>query len=373
MAADLPLPAQLSAAFVALAIEIDNAAESQIAHHTTSSGGTGQRGTVWLASIAMWFNAIRALIDVDELTVAQVRRRTGLGTNVDGLRRWGYVTVNGFGDRLDGQKRPIPKPSSVLRLTSRGRQAAAVWAPLSAAVEHRWRGRFGGAAVDRLRAALSATGPASALPEYLPILGFDFRTDRDRRGALGASDAGPAADTTDSVGLPLISLLARVLIALTLEYEADATPALPVWADGLRLLGSGPTPVRGLASRAGVGEEAMKMVLHHLVRVGCAELTAIADGRGKQVRLTARGEQARSAGARRLAGLGRDLAATAGSAVDELTSALEPLVGDGSQSSSPLFAGLHAVPGSWRADIAPSQRLPWYPLVLHRGGYPDGN
>lgn len=125
MADNLPLPAQLSVAFVALAIEIDNTAERHIAHRTTSFGGSGRRGGVWLASITMWFNAIRALVDGDELTVAELRQRTGLDTNVDGLRRWGYATVNGIERRLDGQKRPMPKPNSVLRLTSRGRAADA--------------------------------------------------------------------------------------------------------------------------------------------------------------------------------------------------------------------------------------------------------
>jgi hypothetical protein len=29
-------------------------------------------------------------------------------------------------------------------------------------------------------------------------------------------------------------------------------------------------------------------------------------------------------------------------------------------------------PEGWRASVATSETLPHYPMVLHRGGYPDG-
>ena len=376
MTETLPLPAQLSAAFVALAVEIDNTAEQQIAHHTTSYGGSSAGGgTVWLASIAMWFNALRALVDVDTLTVGEVRRRTGLDTNVDGLRRWGYVTVDGVGTNLHEQKRPAPKPGSVLRLSSRGRDAAEVWAPLPATIEQHWRDRFGGAAVDRLRAALAAVlePEQRALPDYLPILTFGLWAERHRAQPLGGHDARPAADRGNEAALPLISLLARALLALTLDYEAGARLALPVWADGLRLLTVAPSPVRALPARAGVGTQAMAMVLAHLERLGCAEITSVQGRRGKQVWLTERGERARSGGMRRFAALGRDRAGRSNEAVDELHAALDPLVGDGSRAGSPLFAGLEPAPANWRAKVRPPESLPWHPLVLHRGGYPDGS
>jgi len=40
---------------------------------------------------------------------------------------------------------------------------------------------------------------------------------------------------------------------------------------------------------------------------------------------------------------------------------------------SPLLAGLQPYPGGWRASIAAPRTLPHYPLVLHRGGFPDGS
>ena len=370
----MPLPAQLSAAFVAMAIEIDNAAEQRIAHRTTSFGGSGDRGSVWLTSIAMWFTAVRALVEEDGLTVAEVRERTGLDTNVDGLRRWGYVTVGGVGRRLEDQKRPIPKPSSVLALTGRGRDAAAVWQPLPATVEQRWRDRFGDGAVSRLRRALSAVLPPAerGLPDYLPILTVGLWAERHRAAPLRVATR-PAAGGSDDGVPPLISLLARVLLGLTLDYEAEARLALPVWADGVRLLAAEPVPVRELPARSGVATEAMTMVLKHLQRAGCVDITAIPGRRGKQAGLTERGQRAHAAGSRRFAGLRPAGALGAGAAVAELRAALDPVVGDGTRGGSPLFSGLEPEPGNWRANIEPAQLLPWHPIVLHRGGYPDGS
>ncbi len=58
----LPLPALLSAAFVAFTVEADNAFEQQLPHRTTSFGASAERGAVWLTSLAMWFNCVRGLM-----------------------------------------------------------------------------------------------------------------------------------------------------------------------------------------------------------------------------------------------------------------------------------------------------------------------
>ena len=41
--------------------------------------------------------------------------------------------------------------------------------------------------------------------------------------------------------------------------------------------------------------------------------------------------------------------------------------------ASPLMRGLEPYPDNWRADVRPPQALPHYPMVLHRGGFPDGS
>jgi hypothetical protein len=38
-----------------------------------------------------------------------------------------------------------------------------------------------------------------------------------------------------------------------------------------------------------------------------------------------------------------------------------------------LLAGLEPYPDNWRAKIRKPTELPHFPMVLHRGGYPDGS
>jgi hypothetical protein len=66
--------------------------------------------------------------------------------------------------------------------------------------------------------------------------------------------------------------------------------------------------------------------------------------------------------------------ATYGAAViDRLRAGLEVLVDDGVLASSPLAAGLEPYPDNWRAAVKQPDTLPHYPMVLHRGAYPDGS
>jgi hypothetical protein len=51
---------------------------------------------------------------------------------------------------------------------------------------------------------------------------------------------------------------------------------------------------------------------------------------------------------------------------------LETLVGGSTLDSSPLAAGVTPEPGNWRASVRAPATLPHYPMVLHRGGFPDG-
>src|SRR5271167_2868482 len=61
-----------------------------------------------------------------------------------------------------------------------------------------------------------------------------------------------------------------------------------------------------------------------------------------------------------------------GKAISTLYSSLARLAGD-STSSSPLFRGLKPYPENWRAKVSQPETLPYFPMVLHRGGYPDGS
>ena len=366
----LPFPAQLSAAIVAFTIESDNAAEGRVAHRTTSHGAAGPSRSVWMASIAMWFNCVRGLADAGPLTVAELSQRLRMETNLDGMRRWGYVTIDGVGRVERGQVRPRPKPWSVLALTRRGEAVAEAWRPIPDEIERRWRERFGAEPIDRLRAALVTLVAADGrrLPDFMPI-GSVY--------GVGIDPPPPVREEPDRVSeLPLVSLLSRVLLGFALDYEQQAKLPLAVFLDGLRVIDGDGVPLRELPARAGVSKEAIAMIVKRLESAGCVVAEPIRGARrGQQARLTDDGgAKAKRAGARRCerildAWRGR----YGGDAISAVAAALEPIVGDGTSSGSPLFEGLAPPAGGWRAEVPPPERLPWFPMVLHRGGYPDGS
>jgi hypothetical protein len=370
-----PLSAQLSAALVAFTIEADNAAEQRLPHKTTEFGAPGGRDAVWLTSLAMWFNCVGPLAGAGELTVRDLEAHARMATNLDGMRRWGYLTIDGIGRvprKTGGAGRPHAKPNSVLALTERGIQADAVWRTLPEEIEQRWGNRFGAPTVERLRGALltiAETDPG-ALPDFMPIAVM-------HRGALPEpGPRGPGSGAADA-GLSLVSLLARVLLRFTLDNDRGARVPVLIWSDLLRVLDpTEPTAVRSLPERAGVSKEALAVLTGALEKAGIVvSEPGGGSGQGKQLRLTLdRGAYARTAGARQLTATTTAWEKRYGNVANtELLEALEPIVGDGTRSGSPLFAGLNPPANGWRAQIKPPQRLPWYPLVLHRGGYPDGS
>jgi hypothetical protein len=145
----LALSALLSQALVAFTIEWDNEAEHRSPHRTTNYGRPpGAPAAPWLTSLVMWANCLRFLPD-EGITVAGLRDLAGTGTNLDGMRRWGYLTLApapGHGRR--------PAPETVLLPTARGREAREILRGLDAEIEDRWRDRFGADQVFALRAVL---------------------------------------------------------------------------------------------------------------------------------------------------------------------------------------------------------------------------
>jgi hypothetical protein len=356
---ELPLPALLSATLVAFTVELDNAFEQRMPEHRTTwqpaRGKTG-RGP-WIVSVAMWHSCLRWVTD-EEVTVREVQRRARTHANLDGMRRWGYVTLDGVG-RGSGAARS--GPDSVLRLTAAGRRANEAWAPLGAEIEERWRQRFGMAAIDRLRGALRtvAQGADRPLPDTLPILRHRLFCEVDE---AVDGDPGPGPE------LGLGTLLARALLIFALGYERGVRLSLAVMLDVVRMLDGEGVRVADLPRSSGVSKEAIAMALGLLEKAMCVEVWT--RDRRRMVRLTDRGVNARRRGLRRV----RDReAAWKARFGGELREALTPLVGDATRSGSPLFAGLEPPATGWRADIVAPQVLPWFPMVLHRGGWPDGS
>jgi DNA-binding MarR family transcriptional regulator len=376
----LPLSALLSQTLVAFTIEFDNEAERQLEHRTTSYGGT--RGGVWLVSMAMWLNCMR-YVSQDPITVGQMHRIARARTNLDGMRRWGYITVTP--DPADGRSKPR-EADLLVRATPRGLRAQQAWGPLTGVIEQRWRERYGADVMDRLADSLQAIARhlGDWLPDCLPILGYGLfsagtRPGENRYDATRASSerqeiagAGAGADGA----LPLPWLLARVLLAFAIDFELEAKISLAIAANALRLIDEKGTRIKDMPALSGVSPEGLAMATGYLEKHGLAEIgTAPAGERWKVARLTPAGRRAAAASRELLSAVEYRWSVRYGAvAVGDLRQALKPLVGDPAAAErSPLFAAIEPYPDGWRASVRRPVTLPYYPMVLHRGGYPDGS
>jgi hypothetical protein len=347
--AETPLTTVLSRAWIAFAIETDNAVEA---------AGRERAGRLFRISISTWANGLR-FIDGDGITVDELRARARAGCNIGGLERWGWITVGGTGaGRRDGygSHRGV-KGDTVLRPTRAGAYARRLWPRAVADVGQRWEARFGAAALGSLRDALAPL--AGQMPWAPPEVHASdgFRT----HVAGGPAADGPAADRD----VPLAGLLGQALTALTLERERGSAVSLPLAADVLRVIGDDVVPLRDLPRMSGVSKEAIAMAVGYLGRTRLAETRP-----GRSIALTAAGRGA----------LGDYRAQAARPGSPELRACLEAIT---SQREA-LAEGLRPPEGCWRAGkpyLAQTQRvladpaaaLPWHPMVLHRGGWPDGS
>lgn len=346
MTARLPLPTLLSFALVAYTVEFDNEAERRMAHSTTRQRANASelRGP-WLVSLAMYANCMR-LVDECGITADELEYLACTPTNLNGMQRWGYVTVD-----KDG----------VIRATPRGCEARETWRALFEEIERRWKMRFGASTIAALREPLRAIVAKLdvELPEMLPILTHGFVNRPPRRPR-------PAAEP--ATNLPLSALLSKVLLAFALDYERDADLSLPIAANVLHVINVEGVRVRDLPRACGVSREGIAMALRFLSSHECVVTEPESPGsRVRRVRLTERGLRAKRGYATRLATVEKRWRKRFGAkTIDALCSWLEALAGR-------LFEGLEPYPDNWRASVPRPQTLPHYPLVLHRGGYPDGS
>jgi len=307
----------------------------------------------------MWANCLRFLRD-EGITVAGLRDLARTGTNLDGMRRWGYLT---FAPGPGGGKRPGPE--TVLLPTARGREARDILRGLDAEIETRWRDRFGGE-TGALRSALGEVVAVldPGLPDCLPILGHGLFS-----RPLAPAPAALAAPADD---LPLWALLSRALLAFAIEFETESGRSLAISANLLRVLTEAGVRRRDVPAVAGVSKEAVAMAMGAAAGNGlAAEGPDPAGGRWKVARLTAAGARAQRAYHDLVAVIEERWQDRFGAdQVSALRAVLERLAaGD----PPPLSGGLEPYPDGWRAKAGRPGVLPHYPMVLHRGGYPDGS
>ncbi len=330
----LPLSALLSRALVAFTIEFDNEFEHRMPHRTARGPAAHSGRGPWLVSMAMWSNFMRYL-DADRTPLGEVEDLVAL-TNLGGMQRWGYVTVDG----------------DAVGPTTAGRQAQEIWQPLAAEIEGRWRERYGDDVIEHLRQALAGHAHP-ALPRYLPVIAVSQPDRTDRR---------LAEHHRDDDDLDLSVLLSRALMAHIRDFERDSRLSLPLSANVLRALREPSVRVRDLPLLAGVAKEQVSLSVGFLEKREC--LTQRTDNRTKIVKLTAKGKRAQ-AEYRKLVRRADD---------DKLRSALEAV--------GRLEDGLTPHPDGWRAHppyrsqtmaFLKNDALPHCPIVSHRGGFPDGS
>ena len=301
----------------------------------------------------------------EPITVGDLEARARTGTNLDGMRRWGYITIDGTARKVHNGR---PGPGAVLRATAAGLRAREIWRPLPALIEQRWHERFGADQLSRLRDPLTSMVSRldPGLPDCLPILGAALLSQGPDPGLP------PRPDRTAPEALPLSALLSRALLSFAVEYEREAGLSLAVAANVLRVLGTEGIRLRDLPALTGTSKESVRWALGILMRGDlAAEEPDPAASRGKVARLTPRGLAAQRlyhelAGEIERRWHDRFTPAVTGA----LRATLEPLAAGQPPS---LFGGLEPYPDNWRASVRPPVTLPHFPMVLHRGGYPDGS
>ncbi len=335
----------LTQVLVSYTIEADYEFESRMPHRTALSRAAGEkpRGP-WLISLAMWSNFL-AYVPEEGIAVFDLERRAGIRrADTAGMERWGYVTLDG----------------GIVRLTRAGAGAVRVWSPIENRIESRWRDRFGEARIVTLREAIEqSVAGTPVVADYLPVVRYGLgttealRTDRD---PVEASDT-------------LSALLCRALTGIAVEFERALPIAVALADNALRVIGDG-TPVREVAGLAGVAKDITDVSLGYLEKRGLVRISG--SGTHKVVGVTEEGafEQRRTA----------ELLDRLDTRFESARGVLEEILAN----TGAMITGLTPPPDSWRASRAyaaqtqrmladPSAALPHFPIVTHRGGYPDGS
>lgn len=358
----VPLSTPLSQLLVAFTIEFDNELD-----HRLAEADLGHRLPL---SMVMWSNFLRFV--GDGVTVAELTAKTGMPksktlSTVGGMERWRYVFLSpgatgkpppakrdGWGSKRGLRREWFVRPTPV------GQAVQEVAPPLFGEIEQRWEQRFGAGPIDELRQTLATVvdNVDVSLPEYLPLVGSanGFRAEIEQREGSAAA-------------LHLPGLIAQALLAYTLEFERRSDISLPLTANFVRVLDQAGTDVRELPVTAGVSKEATSVALRYLSKHSYATVD-----KTKLIRLTPKGLQAQAAAP------GLHAATERTWKTNGLGDALAKVL----DQRKPLSEGLRPYPDGWRARKKyleqtnaviddPTGRLPHYPMVLHRGGWPDGS
>ena len=291
------------------------------------------------------------------------------------MERWGYVTI--APDPADTRKR-VPEREWIIRTTRAGKKSREVWEAVLPEIERRWEHRFGAGEVRELREALHevASRIGGDLPECMPILGYGL-THAEMKN-LQASGEGRE---TFVVELALHALLARVLLAFAVEFDTRSHGSLAIGANVLRVLTEEGVALRDVPVLSGVSKESIAMAMGVLEKHKLVEQAKNPAAKtGKLVRLTLKGVELREQAMKLVETIEHEWHARFGhDPMRRLRGALETIVRaegaepDENGNASLMFAGMKPHAEGWRAQVKTPKTVPHFPMVLHRGGYPDGS
>ena len=371
----LPLPTLLSQVLVAHTIELDNEAEHRLPHRTTRDD---DRATRRGAAVAGLVRPVGQRAAVRRCRPGHRGRRSASGRARPGSSSVAFVVGATSPSRRRPARRCGTRPRTAPWSAPRagGRKAHDVWRSLPAVIDDRWRTRFGARAVEHLERALGALFDELSIdpPAYLPVV---YPTQNGKAEPAPPGRPGPA-HARPPPGRPVARSSRASCWRSPSTSRRTSRISLAISANTLRVLDTDRRHAsRDLPRLTGVSKEANAMCAGWLVRHGCAVAGPDPAGEpGQGPPPHRRRGSTRSSKYRRFLGATEESwRSTFGAgAVADLRAALEPLVGDGTLASSPLARGLEPYPDNWRAAVRHRpDTLPHYPMVLHRGGYPDGS
>ena len=349
MAEPLPITSLLSQVLIALTIEADNEFENRMPHFTTDHGHQGSFGP-WLVSYAAYANFLRFVGD-DGIVMADLAAKAGYAPPVHpayhGMRRWGYVM---YDPDIAGSTPKKKDGDAMVRLHPvSGPKARDTWAAVVDALSARWHER----GLDSLQAALIpiVEDIERPLPEYMPSVGFDRR-----QPTLENPESRPAIE------LDLLGLLSQLLLAIAYDFEAETPRALGTVSGLLEPLTDEPVPTRNLYELSGIAAKEWSSAMNQLAKLGLVEL----GGKPKSIALTAEGVAAKADADKTLRAVEGAWTKKYGVSIEHLRRELERVVGDAWEWTEPY-------PDNWRSKVRVPKQLANFPIVSHRGGYPDGS
>jgi DNA-binding MarR family transcriptional regulator len=380
MATRLPLSTLLSQALIAYTIEFDNEYEQRAPHTTTVSRLAKIRGGgPWLVSQPMWTLFLRHIgakgTPVHEIQALACLSERGIKSRLHHLEWWQYIKF--APDPSETRAKPRYR-DLLVHLTPGGKRARDEWKPLNSLIDRRWRSRFGKDLVGPLQTSLRtiADGMEYDLPDYLPIVDYPD----GMRATLTFPEEPPKRIPIEK--LDLSALLSRVLLALTIEFEETSDVSLTIAANVLRVVEEGGTSFKEMPARGAVAKEGVSAAVNFLKK---NKFVVQGTDKAKMLRLTPKGKKARSAAGRTLANIEKGWAKSFGAkTVSTLRESLEGLAGPGKSGRSRLADAIEPPEQGWRWDkryrdfteaflADPRAALPHHPMVLHRGGFPDGS